>query len=57
MVNPSKTKPGHKSLVARFGFSVGLFYFVLAVFPNTASIPAWAHFSPSPLETPIEPIT
>ena len=34
-------------------------YFVeaLAVLPNTASTPAWAHFSPSPLETPIEPMT
>src|SRR5580704_13700140 len=26
-------------------------------FLNTASIAAWAHFSPSPLETPIAPIT
>src|SRR5260370_27313993 len=29
----------------------------VACFLNTASIAAWAHFSPSALETPIAPIT
>src|SRR2546423_11140762 len=32
-------------------------YFIDAAFPNTASMPAWADLSPSPLDTPMLPTT